>query len=392
MSKHGVLLADWFGDDKALAEHQRRMHDRLGFELDWVPRMQMADYVRTARYGSGLYEPGSFHFNPRAYAQAVAGRLVQLGARVHTRTPVVGVERRSGRWRIATRDVEILADRVVLATGGYERRLLPRIQRSIQPIATYIVVTEPLGDRLHELIPADVAIYDTRFAFDYYRPLSDGRLLWGGRISTADRDPSNLRRLMRRDIARVFPCLADARFDYAWGGWMSYALHQMPILREYENGLWLAHGSDCDGRRGAGRGHARRCRTDTSFQSVRAGLGRGFRRPARRAGSLLVETTARPPQSGGSADARSTRLMRPTPDRRDARPDWLGSSDSVPKPQPVPRSTQRTPRRSATLSPVGGRVAQGRQACFEARHIAMVAPGPSRATMNSSSVHRNRRL
>lgn len=240
ISDHGVLLADWFGDDEALARHQRRMHDLLDFDLDWVARKQMPDYVRSARYGAGLYEPGSFHFNPKAYAQAIADRLVQLGIRVHTQTRAIDINRRNGRWRVATPDAEMVADRVVLATGGYERRLLPRIQRSIQPIATYVVVTEPLGDRLRELIPGGVAVYDTRFAFDYYRPLADSRLLWGGRISTADRDPSDVRRLMRRDIARVFPDLAEVRFDYAWGGWMSYALHQMPILRESEEGLWLA--------------------------------------------------------------------------------------------------------------------------------------------------------
>ena len=242
MSEHGVLLADWFRNDEALARHQRRMRELLDFELDWVERERMPGFVRSARYGAGLYEPGSFHFNPKAYAQSIARRLVEFGIRVHTRTPAVDIERRNGRWRIRTGAGALEAERVVLATGGYERRLLSRIQRSIQPIATYIVVTEPLGDRLSALFPKDVAVYDTRFAFDYYRPLGDGRLLWGGRISTADRSPSEVCRLMRRDMSRVFPQLADVRFDYAWGGWMSYARHQMPILREAEHGLWLALG------------------------------------------------------------------------------------------------------------------------------------------------------
>jgi glycine/D-amino acid oxidase-like deaminating enzyme len=131
---------------------------------------------------------------------------------------------------------------VVVASGGYARRLHPRVDRSVQPVATYIVVTEPLGTRLDACLPSDHAIYDTRFAFDYYRRLPGGRLLWGGRISTADRDPGSVKTLMRRDLARVFPTLADCRLDYAWGGWMSYARHQMPVLGEVEPGLWLALG------------------------------------------------------------------------------------------------------------------------------------------------------
>jgi len=97
-----------------------------------------------------------------------------------------------------------------------------------------------LGDRLKALIPGGVAVYDTRFAFDYYRPLHDGRLLWGGRISTADRDPAGIRKLLYRDMLRVFPSLAGCGIDFSWGGWMSYARHQMPILGEMEPGLWSA--------------------------------------------------------------------------------------------------------------------------------------------------------
>jgi len=239
-SDRGVLLADWFGDDVPLADFRDGMRDQLGLELDWVDRERMPDYVRSRRYGAGLYEPDSFHFNPGAYARAIAGHLIGRGIPVYTHTPAGGLRRAGGRWRVSVPGAEFTAERVVLATGGYDRRLYRRAQRSIQPIATYIVVTEPLGPALDDALPADVAVYDNRFAFDYYRRLPGRRLLWGGRISTADRDPASVERLMRRDLGRVFPSLAGARFDYAWGGWMSYARHQMPILGEFEPGLWLA--------------------------------------------------------------------------------------------------------------------------------------------------------
>lgn len=236
----GVLLADWFGDDARLDRYRRQMSTRFGAGLEPVSRERMGEYVRSNRYGAGLLEPGSFHFNPKAYAVAVARRLQATGVRVHVATPALSVRRSGGRWRVTVPDAEFVADRVVLATGGYETRLVPRAHRAIQPIGTYIVVTEPLGERLDRVLPGHAAVYDTRFAFDYYRRLADRRLLWGGRISISDRAPGALRRLMRRDLARVFPELADARIDYAWGGWMSYARHQMPILGELEPGLWTA--------------------------------------------------------------------------------------------------------------------------------------------------------
>jgi len=235
-----VLLADWFGESQRLRRFQEQMRELLDFRLDWVAEAELSEYVRSPRYGAGLVEPGSFHFNPLAYARAVARRVCESGGRIATDAPVVSLRRAGGEWRVETPQAEIHAERVVLSTGGYDRRLWPRAQRAIQPIGTYILVTEPLGDRLNDLIPGGVAVYDTRFAFDYYRPLDDGRLLWGGRISTADRDPKAIQRLLYRDMLRVFPSLVGCRIDFAWGGWMSYARHQMPILGEIEPGLWSA--------------------------------------------------------------------------------------------------------------------------------------------------------
>ena len=77
------------------------------------------------------------------------------------------------------------------------------VDASILPIATYVMVTEPLGPRLDEVLSTRAAVYDTRFAFDYYRPLPDSRLLWGGRISVLDRSPEAVKRLLYRDLLYV---------------------------------------------------------------------------------------------------------------------------------------------------------------------------------------------
>jgi len=240
VSDGGVLLADWFGKPERLQRFRDQMRDLLDFRLDRVDHDEMPRYVASDRYGAGLMEPGSFHFNPLAYARAIAARLRESGASVVSNAPVLSMRPERGGWRLETPAAEIRADRIVLATGGYDRRLWPRAQRAIQPIGTYVMVTEPLGNRLRELIPGGVAVYDTRFAFDYYRPLYDGRLLWGGRISVADRDPASIRKLLYRDMLRVFPSLDGVQIDFAWGGWMSYARHQMPILGELAPGLWSA--------------------------------------------------------------------------------------------------------------------------------------------------------
>lgn len=239
----GVLLADWFRDDEGLDARRRGLKRTIGLELRSLDRAEREAWVRSDRYGGGLLEPRAFHFNPLAYVRALAAELEERGVAVHGDSPVLELEREIGPgatgWRIRTGQALVRAQRVVVSTGGYDRRLIPRLVRSIQPIGTYVAVTEPLPDRLEALIPGTAAVYDTRFAFDYYRRIGD-RLLWGGRISIADRSPGSIERLMRRDMTRVFPLLGDVEFSHSWGGWMSYARHQMPILGEVEEGLWAA--------------------------------------------------------------------------------------------------------------------------------------------------------
>lgn len=237
----GVVLADWFGEPDAMQALAERMRRRLGFELEWIPPGEMTTWVDSPRYGGGLFEPGSFHFHPLRHIRGLGQVIEASGGRVYGDSAVRAITRRGSGWHLETGEGQLEAADVVLATGGYDRRLARTVQRALQPVATYIAVTEPMDEALLERhLPRSVAVYDTRFAFDYYRPLPGHRLLWGGRISMASRSPAAIRRLMGRDLARVFPELAGVRFDHAWGGWMSYARHEMPLLGRTEEGLWYA--------------------------------------------------------------------------------------------------------------------------------------------------------
>ncbi len=234
----GVVMTDWFHDADALRAFAGRMRKRLGFELTWLDPADCAALVNSERYGAGLHEPGSFHFHPLRHIRELARYFIEQGGVVYSQTRVAAIERAQGCWQLQTARGKVMAKEVVLTTGGYDLKLRPALQRALQPIATYIAVTEPLDCRLDDALPQPVAVYDNRFAFDYYRPLPDRRLLWGGRISIASRSPAAIRRLMHRDLSRVFPALANVRLEQAWGGWMSYARHEMPILGQDAEGLW----------------------------------------------------------------------------------------------------------------------------------------------------------
>jgi glycine/D-amino acid oxidase-like deaminating enzyme len=238
----GIYLANWFDDERILDTQQRFMADQLGVEWKRVGREEFAQRARSQRYFGALHETNAFHFHPLKYAQGVARALHAGGVRLHEQTRATQIMREGAGWRVRTPQGEVLAQEVLVCCGGYIERLYPRLAGAILPIATYVMVTEALGERLSTALSTDAAIYDTRFAFDYYRPLADTRLLWGGRIAVRERSAPQVARLLYNDMLKVYPQLEGTRIEYAWSGMMSYGRHKMPQLGRLPEGLWYGMG------------------------------------------------------------------------------------------------------------------------------------------------------
>lgn len=236
----GIIWANWFRDPSMLRRRQALLAEHYDAQWQWLDRDEVRRRIHSTRYHDALFEADAFHFHPLRYAQGLERAATAAGVRVFESSPAGALESNGAGWRVRTPAGEVRAAQVVLACGGYLARLRRRVDASVLPIATYVMVTEPLGPRLRAVMSTDAAVYDTRFAFDYYRPLPDTRLLWGGRISVLDRRSAAVKKLLRRDLLKVFPQLDGVNIDYAWSGLMSYARHQMPQIGEIEPGLWVA--------------------------------------------------------------------------------------------------------------------------------------------------------
>jgi glycine/D-amino acid oxidase-like deaminating enzyme len=238
----GVILANWFDDDRVLDTRQRLMAERFGVEWERIGRADLAGLLLTERYHGALFEPDAFHFHPLKYARGMARVLAGAGVAIHEGSRVTGVRRDGHAWLVSTESGQVRAPEVVMCCGGYLGSLHRRLAGAVLPIATYVMATEPLGARLQQAIRTEAAVYDTRFAFDYYRSLPDTRLLWGGRISVRDRGARDVAGLLYRDMLRVYPQLDGVRVEHAWSGMMSYARHKMPQVGRLPDGLWYGMG------------------------------------------------------------------------------------------------------------------------------------------------------
>lgn len=238
----GVIWANWFNDQKALFKERDFMRQTMQVEWDYLPPEKLAEQIKTKRYHGGLFEANALHFHPLNYAQGIASQILKAGGQIFEQSPVTAIDYQGAIKTVTTTSGQVSCKNIVLAAGGYIGDLCKPVARSILPIATYVMATEPLGDKLTDYINTKAAIYDTRFAFDYYRPLNDRRILWGGRVSANTKTPKNLRQQLQSDLGKVFPDLADAKIDYVWDGWMAYARHQMAQIGELAPGVWYGIG------------------------------------------------------------------------------------------------------------------------------------------------------
>lgn len=238
----GVILANWFNDPSRLETPRKLMSDVYGVDWEYMPPGQLKEMLKTERYFGGLLERNAFHFHPLKYVYGIARTVAEFGVRIHEQSSALNIEKRGKQYVVQTDGGEVHAEHVIFSCGGYARGVYRPVERAVLPIATYVVATEPLGARLKEVIDCESAVYDTRFAFDYYRPLRDSRILWGGRISVLNRSPEAIARLLKKDLLAVYPQLEGVEIQYSWGGLMSYGRHQMAQIGQDETGVWHAVG------------------------------------------------------------------------------------------------------------------------------------------------------
>ncbi|WP_323120615.1 NAD(P)/FAD-dependent oxidoreductase [Burkholderia alba] len=209
----------------------------------YVEQHDLPRYVDSARYVGGLFDADSGHLHPLNYTLGLARAAREAGASIFEETCALSFEKANGRYRVVTERGEVAAGQVVLACNAYLGRLAPRLARKIMPVGTYVIATEPLGaERARALMPADAAICDSAFVLDYFRRSKDHRVLWGGKVSYSKLAPRDLAKAMRHDMLKTFPQLADAKVDYAWGGFVDITMNRAPHFGRLEPDVYFAQG------------------------------------------------------------------------------------------------------------------------------------------------------
>lgn len=238
----GGLRCAMAGRDESLEAHCAYMAKEFDTKFDYWPAARVRESLATSRYSDAFFNPHTYRLHPLNLVRGMARALEAKGGRIFEQSRVTGINLRPARREVRTANGLIRADHVVLACGGYIGWLFWPISAATVPVATFVMVTEPLGDRLKNSIQVPYAVSDIQTPTNYYRPLADGRLMWGGRVLTWQPGAARLARGLRRDMVSFYPDLVDARVEVAWGGLMGFHRHRLPVIGRLADGVWCAAG------------------------------------------------------------------------------------------------------------------------------------------------------
>jgi len=213
-------------------------YDRIRF----LDRDELAATIGTDVYHGGSIDMGAAHLQPLNFALGLARAAREAGVTIHDNTRALEVVE-GAPARVKTAAGTISAGHVLHACNGYLGDLQPRVAARVMPINSYIIATEPLGEkRARRLIPDNVAVADSRFVVNYYRFSADHRMLFGGRESYGYRYPDDIAESVRQRMLAIYPDLADVGVDYYWGGTLGITLNRMPHFARLAPNILTASG------------------------------------------------------------------------------------------------------------------------------------------------------
>lgn len=249
--RHGVDVS--YRPGLIHADHKRRFVDEgrayaeklardYGYDkIKTLTRDELLGLVRSAQYFGGTLDEGAGHLDPLALTYGLARAAEAAGATIHEGSGVRRILHGSPAVLEAASGT-VAADTVLICTDGLLEGVEPAVESHVMPIANHIAVTAPLGDRLKEALTGVAAVSDTRFVVYYFRPTPDGRLLFGGGETYSTTLPADVGPIVRGHLARVFPQLADAPFEYAWGGVLGVTPTRQPFVRAIAKNVLTAAG------------------------------------------------------------------------------------------------------------------------------------------------------
>jgi glycine/D-amino acid oxidase-like deaminating enzyme len=190
---------------------------------------ELRDRMNVAGALGASYTPHCARVHPAKLVRGLAAAVERHGATIYEGTRALAVE----GGRVVTDAGRVRADWIVRATEGYTAQL-PGLRRTLLPLGSSMIVTEPLPDDVWDEIGWDgcETLLDGAHVYSYAQRTADKRIAIGGRGvpyrfgSRVDDDaecPPGTAEQLERTLHGLFPATAGARIDHRWSGVLGLA-------------------------------------------------------------------------------------------------------------------------------------------------------------------------
>ncbi len=226
-----------------MVEEVELLRAQFGYRsIRMMSRAELETELASPVFHGGWLDDEASHLHPLNYCLGLGRAAEEAGAQVFEHSAVIA-QGRTDPALLRTEKGEVSARYVLLACNGYLGGLEPRLAGKIMPINNFVVATESLGaEAATALIRNRACVHDTRFVVNYFRLSRDHRLIFGGGENYRTRFPRDIAAFVRPYMLRIFPQLATARIDYAWGGTLAITLNRLPCIGRLAPNIFYAQG------------------------------------------------------------------------------------------------------------------------------------------------------
>ncbi len=234
-----------------LARGLDRLRREVDVDVELLNSVQVRDEIQSDAFHGGLLQKRSAQMHMGRFAVGLARAAQKQGARIHSHTPALRLERMSRNGhahRVHTPRGMVEADQVLVATGATRHGNYGSFgfwRRRLVPVGSFIITTEPLERaRADRLLSGRRTYTTTANIHNYFRLTPDNRLVFGGRARFAMSSPRSDAKsgaILQQALERMFPQLHAVRVDYCWGGLVDMTRDRLPRAGEH-NGLFYSMG------------------------------------------------------------------------------------------------------------------------------------------------------
>ena len=220
-----------------------RQWEVLGTPVRYLDRQEVQSRTGTHVFSGGWLDQRAGSVQPLSYARGLAHAAIEKGVSIYGHSPVLQLQKQKGKW-LATLNtgVQIEANQVVIGTNGYSDALWPGLAKTVLSANSFIVATEPLGERAAHILAAGETFSTAQRLLVYLRKDKEGRLILGGRGKFSDPTGADGFAHLERSLSLLYPEFGQLSFSHRWAGRIAITQDFMPHVHQPEGGLTIALG------------------------------------------------------------------------------------------------------------------------------------------------------